>query len=357
MSKRQSDFSGLKNVDDLNSDDLLRLDGYLQSRLPNFEGINSIKQFKGGQSNPTFLIKSVNKNYVLRRKPPGNLLKSAHAVDREYKIIKALKKVNFPVPETHILCTDESVIGTIFYVMEFLQGRIFWDADMPDCTIKERSEIYDDLSKNLAVLHNLDYESLGLSDFGVPGNYFVRQISRWSKQYRYSETKKIKEMDKLIKWLPQNIPDNDESSIVHGDYRLDNVIVHPTEPKIIGILDWELSTIGHPLGDFTYNLLSWQMPDIGIGSGGLFGQNIKELGIPSEEEYIDSYCERRGVSRGLEDREFYSAYNFFRLAAILQGIAGRIRDGTASNAKAKSLIKAIDPLAEIGWDYALKSGR
>ena len=357
MSKRQSDFSGLKNVDDLNSDDLLRLDGYLQSRLPNFVGINSIKQFKGGQSNPTFLIKSVNKNYVLRRKPPGNLLKSAHAVDREYKIIKALKKVNFPVPETHILCTDESVIGTIFYVMEFLQGRIFWDADMPDCTIEERSEIYDDLNKNLAVLHNLDYESLGLSDFGVPGNYFARQISRWSKQYRYSETKKIKEMDKLIEWLPQNIPDNDESSIVHGDYRLDNVIVHPTEPKIIGILDWELSTIGHPLGDFTYNLLSWQMPDIGIGSGGLFGQNIKELGIPSEEEYIDSYCERRGVSRGLEDREFYSAYNFFRLAAILQGIAGRIRDGTASNAKAKSLIKAIEPLAEIGWGYALKSGR
>ena len=357
MSKRQSDFSGLKNVDDLNSDDLLRLDGYLQSRLPNFEGINSIKQFKGGQSNPTFLIKSVNKNYVLRRKPPGNLLKSAHAVDREYKIIKALKKVHFPVPETHILCTDESVIGTIFYVMEFLQGRIFWDADMPDCTIQERSEIYDDLNKNLAVLHNLDYESLGLSDFGVPGNYFARQISRWSKQYRYSETKKIKEMDKLIEWLPQNIPDNDESSIVHGDYRLDNVIVHPTEPKIIGILDWELSTIGHPLGDFTYNLLSWQMPDIGIGSGGLFGQNIKELGIPSEEEYIDSYCERRGVSRGLEDREFYSAYNFFRLAAILQGIAGRIRDGTASNAKAKSLIKAIEPLADIGWGYALKSGR
>ena len=357
MSKRQSDFSGLKNVDDLNSDDLLRLDGYLQSRLPNFEGINSIKQFKGGQSNPTFLIKSVNKNYVLRRKPPGNLLKSAHAVDREYKIIKALKKVHFPVPETHILCTDESVIGTIFYVMEFLQGRIFWDADMPDCTIQERSEIYDDLNKNLAVLHNLDYESLGLSDFGVPGNYFARQISRWSKQYRYSETKKIKEMDKLIEWLSQNIPDNDESSIVHGDYRLDNVIVHPTEPKIIGILDWELSTIGHPLGDFTYNLLSWQMPDIGIGSGGLFGQNIKELGIPSEEEYIDSYCERRGVSRGLEDREFYSAYNFFRLAAILQGIAGRIRDGTASNAKAKSLIKAIEPLADIGWGYALKSGR
>ena len=356
MSKRQSDFSGLKNADDLNSDDLLRLDGYLQSRLPNFEGINSIKQFKGGQSNPTFLIKSVNKNYVLRRKPPGNLLKSAHAVDREYKIIKALKKVNFPVPETHILCTDDSVIGTIFYVMEFLQGRIFWDADMPECTIKERSEIYDDLNKNLAVLHNLDYESLGLCDFGVPGNYFARQISRWSKQYRYSETKKIKEMDKLIEWLPQNIPDNDESSIVHGDYRLDNVIVHPTEPKIIGILDWELSTIGHPLGDFTYNLLSWQMPDIGIGSGGLFGQNIKELGIPSEEEYINSYCERTGLSCGIEDREFYSAYNFFRLAAILQGIAGRVRDGTASNAKAKSLIKAIEPLADIGWSYALKSG-
>ena len=356
MSKKQSDFSGLKNADDLNSDELLRLESYLQSRLPNFEGINSIKQFKGGQSNPTFLIKSADKSYVLRRKPPGNLLKSAHAVDREYKIIKALKKVNFPVPKTYILCEDKSVIGTIFYVMEFLQGRIFWDADMPDCSVKERSEIYDDLNKNMAVLHNLDYENLGLSDFGVSGNYFARQISRWSKQYQYSETKKIKEMDKLIEWLPQNIPENDESTIVHGDYRLDNVIVHPSKPKIIGILDWELSTIGHPLGDFTYNLLSWQMPDIGIGSGGLFGKNIKELGIPSEEEYINRYCERTGISHGLEDREFYSAYNFFRLAAILQGIAGRIRDGTASNVRAKSLIKAIEPLADIGWSYALKSG-
>jgi aminoglycoside phosphotransferase (APT) family kinase protein len=240
--------------------------------------------------------------------------------------------------------------------MEYIEGRIFWDLDIPESNPNERAAIYDDLNKVLAKLHNFDHETLGLSDFGKSGNYFSRQISRWSKQYRASEIKSIPEMDQLIEWLPKNIPNEQSVGIVHGDYRLDNLIIHPTEPKIIGVLDWELSTIGNPLGDFTYNLLAWQMPDIGIGSAGLHGRNLRDLGIPDEEEYINTYCERTGRKNGLSDREFYSAYNFFRIAAILQGIAGRIRDGTAANTEARKLVQAVSPLAKMGWSYAIKSG-
>ena len=351
MTDRQQDFSGLKEVSKSHQFSLNKLDNFLKSELPNFSGIKEIKQFKGGQSNPTYLIKTYKKSFVLRRKPPGDLLKSAHAVDREFEVIKSLKKAGFPVPMPYLLCKDESIIGTIFYIMEFIQGRIFWDPDMPDCSKEERKAIYDDLNKNLAKLHNFNHESIGLTDFGVPGNYFSRQISRWTKQYRLSETKEISAMDNLISWLPKNIPEGDDSSVVHGDYRLDNVIIHPTEPSIIGILDWELSTIGHPLGDFTYHLLTWQLPDVGIGSGGFLGKNLNDLGIPNQEDYIDQYCERTGRVEGIENRGFYFAYNFFRLAAILQGIAGRVRDGTASNKKAKKLIHAIGPLADIGWQH------
>ena len=260
MTDRQQDFSGLKEVSKSHQFSLNKLDNFLKSELPNFSGIKEIKQFKGGQSNPTYLIKTYKKSFVLRRKPPGDLLKSAHAVDREFEVIKSLKKAGFPVPMPYLLCKDESIIGTIFYIMEFIQGRIFWDPDMPDCSKEERKAIYNDLNKNLAKLHDFNHESIGLTDFGVPGNYFSRQISRWTKQYRLSETKEISAMDNLISWLPKNIPEDDDSSVVHGDYRLDNVIIHPTEPRIIGILDWELSTIGHPLGDFTYHLLTWQLP-------------------------------------------------------------------------------------------------
>ena len=351
MTDRQQDFSGLKEVSKSHQFSLNKLDNFLKSELPNFSGIKEIKQFKGGQSNPTYLIKTYTKSLVLRRKPPGDLLKSAHAVDREFEVIKSLKKAGFPVPMPYLLCKDESIIGTIFYIMEFIQGRIFWDPDMPESSKEERKAIYDDLNKNLAKLHNFNHESIGLKDFGVPGNYFSRQISRWTKQYRLSETKEISAMDNLISWLPKNIPEGDDSSIVHGDYRLDNVIIHPTEPRIIGILDWELSTIGHPLGDFTYHLLTWQLPDVGIGSGGFLGKNLNDLGIPNQEDYIDQYCERTGRVKGIENRGFYFAYNFFRLAAILQGIAGRVRDGTASNKKAKKLIHAIEPLADIGWQH------
>lgn len=351
MTDRQQDFSGLKEVIKSHKFSLNKLDNFLKSELPNFSGIKEIRQFKGGQSNPTYLIKTHTKSFVLRRKPPGDLLKSAHAVDREYLVIKSLKKAGFPVPTPYLLCKDESIIGTIFYIMEFIQGRIFWDPDMPDCTKEERKAIYDDLNKNLAKLHDFNHENIGLTDFGVPGNYFSRQISRWTKQYRLSETKEISAMDNLISWLPKNIPEDDDSSVVHGDYRLDNVIIHPSEPRIIGILDWELSTIGHPLGDFTYHLLTWQLPDIGIGSGGFLGKNLNDLGIPNQEDYINQYCERTGRVEGIENRGFYFAYNFFRLAAILQGIAGRVRDGTASNEKAKKLIHAIEPLADIGWQH------
>ena len=351
MTDRQQDFSGLKEVSKSHQFSLNKLDNFLKSELPDFSGIKEIKQFKGGQSNPTYLIKTYTKSFVLRRKPPGDLLKSAHAVDREYEVIKSLKKADFPVPTPYLLCEDESIIGTIFYIMEFIQGRVFWDPDMPDCNKEERKAIYDDLNKNLAKLHGFNHESIGLTDFGVPGNYFSRQISRWTKQYRLSETKEISAMNNLISWLPKNIPEDDDSSIVHGDYRLDNVIIHPTEPRIIGILDWELSTIGHPLGDFTYHLLTWQLPDIGIGSGGFLEKNLNDLGIPNQEDYIDQYCERTGRVAGIENMGFYFAYNFFRLAAILQGIAGRVRDGTASNNKAKKLIHAIEPLASIGWKH------
>lgn len=351
MTDRQQDFSGLKEVIKSHQFSLNKLDNFLKSELPNFSGIKEVRQFKGGQSNPTYLIKTHTKSFVLRRKPPGDLLKSAHAVDREYLVIKSLKKAGFPVPTPYLLCKDESIIGTIFYIMEFIQGRIFWDPDMPDCSKDERKAIYDDLNKNLAKLHDFNHENIGLTDFGVPGNYFSRQISRWTKQYRLSETKEISAMDNLISWLPKNIPEDDDSSVVHGDYRLDNVIIHPSEPRIIGILDWELSTIGHPLGDFTYHLLTWQLPDIGIGSGGFLGKNLNDLGIPNQEDYINQYCERTGRVEGIENRGFYFAYNFFRLAAILQGIAGRVRDGTASNEKAKKLIHAIEPLADIGWQH------
>ena len=354
MSDRQNRFEGTKDVNEAHKLDLDRLNEFLCSYLSDYRGPLVIKQFKGGQSNPTYLLKTPDKKYVLRKKPPGNLLKSAHAVDREYRVITALNQLKFPVPKPYLYCEDDSIIGTVFYVMEFIEGRVFWDLDMPQSSHDERAAIYDDINRVVAKLHNYDYKALGLSDFGRAGNYFSRQVSRWSKQYRASEIQSIPEMDFLISWLPENIPKEESISVVHGDYRLDNLIIHPTEPKIIGVLDWELSTIGNPLGDFTYNLLAWQMPDVGIGSSGLYGRNLRELGIPDEEKYIEKYCERTGRSNGLPDREFYSAYNFFRIAAILQGIAGRVRDGTAASSEATKIVKAVEPLAKIGSSYATK---
>ena len=319
----------------------------MRSHVEGFEGPLDVEQFKGGQSNPTYLLTSANTRYVLRRKPPGKLLKSAHAVDREYRVISALYGNGFPVPRPYMLCDDDAVIGTMFYIMECVEGRIFWELDLPDLDPETRAAIYDSTNETIARLHTVDYESIGLDDYGKPGNYFERQISRWTGQYRASETVPIADMDELIDWLPDNIPDDESASIVHGDFRLDNMIIHPTEPRVVAVLDWELSTIGHPLADFTYHLMSWQMPDIGLGSAGLKGKDLATLGIPGEAQYIEQYCERTG-RRGIPNREFYSAFNFFRLAAIIQGIAGRVRDGTAASAHASQAERAVAPLAALG---------
>ena len=324
----------------------------MASHVESFRGPLDVKQFKGGQSNPTYLLNAESGKYVLRRKPPGKLLKSAHAVDREYRVISALYGADFPVPRPYVLCEDAEIIGTMFYVMEHVDGRIFWDLDLPNANVAGREALYDNVNETIARLHNFDYAALGLDDFGKPGNYFERQVSRWSKQYRASETTQIRSMDALMEWLPGNIPADESASIVHGDFRLDNMVVHATEPRVIAVLDWELSTIGHPLADFTYHLMAWQMPELGIGSTGLLGKDLPELGIPDEEAYAATYCERTGRTNGIENRHFYSAFNFFRLAAILQGVAGRVRDGTAASAHAGEAEKAVAPLADLGWQHA-----
>jgi aminoglycoside phosphotransferase (APT) family kinase protein len=356
MGSRQEENSGTRDVSAEHQIDQGLLEDYLLEHVEGYAGPLTIKQFKGGQSNPTYLLEAASGRYVMRRKPPGKLLKSAHAVDREFRVISALHAAGFPVPRTHVLCEDESVVGTAFFVMDFVEGRIFWELDLPGCDPDERSEIYDNVNQTIADLHNFDHEAIGLADYGKPGNYFSRQISRWSTQYRASEIDPITDMDRLIGWLPQNIPDDESTSIVHGDYRLDNMILHPTEPRVIAVLDWELSTIGHPLADFTYHLMSWQMPEIGIGSAGLLGKDVVALGIPEEQEYVDLYCKRTGRPDGIANRDFYSAFNFFRIAAIVQGIAGRVRDGTASSSHASKSAQIVPVLAELGWMYAKQAG-
>ena len=355
MSSRQEQNTGVREVREAHRFDERRLEAWLASNVDGFSGPLTVSQFKGGQSNPTYRLETGSGSYVLRRKPPGKLLKSAHAVDREFRVINALHRAGFPVPRPYALCEDDAIVGTPFYVMECVDGRIFWELDLPSLEREERAAIYDHVNETLATLHGTDYKAIGLDDYGVPGNYFERQISRWTRQYRASETGKIPSMDQLIDWLPESIPDDASSSIVHGDYRLDNMIIHPTEPRVIAVLDWELSTIGHPLADFTYHLMAWQMPEIGIGSTGLVGKPIAELGIPDEDTYIERYCARTGRD-GISDRNFYSAFNLFRLAAILQGIAGRVRDGTAASKHASQAVKAVQPLADLGWQHAIKHG-
>jgi aminoglycoside phosphotransferase (APT) family kinase protein len=354
MTIRQEQFSGTRDVAEAHRFDPRRLEDYLRAHLPGFAGPLAVRQFKGGQSNPTYLLESPCGKYVMRRKPPGKLLRSAHAVDREYRVISALHRAGFPVPKPYLMCDDEEVVGTAFFVMAYVEGRIFWNLDLPDVTGHERAAIYDQVNKTIADLHNLDWKALGLEDFGRPGNYFSRQIARWSAQYRASETASIGAMDRLMEWLPGNIPADESSALVHGDYRLDNLILHPTEPRVLAVLDWELSTIGHPLGDFTYHLMAWQMSETGVGSAGLKGKDLHLLGIPTEEEYVRAYCERTGRD-GIANRDFYSAYNFFRIAAILQGVAGRVRDGTAASAHAEQAARAVRPLAELGLGCAEKS--
>jgi aminoglycoside phosphotransferase (APT) family kinase protein len=328
------------------------LHDYMRQHVPDFAGELTIEQFKGGQSNPTFKLTTAGKQYVLRTKPglSTELLPSAHAIDREFRVMDALNKYGFPTAKQYALCMDESVIGRAFYIMDFVDGRIFWEQSLPGISPKERGEIYDEMNRVIAQLHTIDYEAIGLGNFGKPGNYFARQIDRWTKQYKNSETEKIEAMDKLIEWLPNNIPPGEDSSIVHGDFRLDNMIFHPTEPRILALLDWELSTIGHPLADFSYHCMSWHIPPGDFrGIGGL---DLKLLGIPDEESYIAKYCERTGRTIRSEDFNFYLAYNMFRMAGILQGIMKRYVDGTAASEEALKNGKAARPMAEMGWRYA-----
>jgi aminoglycoside phosphotransferase (APT) family kinase protein len=354
MSDANADiFSGTKPVDPRYAIDEVALKAWMQDNVEDFAGPMQVRQFKGGQSNPTYQVLTPKQNYVLRRKPPGKLLPSAHAVDREFKVISGLYPTGFPVAKPFGLCMDENIIGTIFYIMDSVDGRILWDGTLPDSSKEQRGAIYKAKIQTLAALHNTDYKAVGLEDFGKAGSYFSRQISRWTKQYQLSETDKIPEMDRLIDWLPTTIPDGETTSIVHGDYRLDNMILHPTDSKVLAVLDWELSTLGDPLGDFTYHLMNWVMP-AGQRSG-LAGLDLAALGIPSQEEYTRLYCEATGRD-GIENIDWYFAYNLFRLAGIIQGIVGRVRDGTAASAHASENVDRVRPLAVAAYGFAQRAG-
>jgi aminoglycoside phosphotransferase (APT) family kinase protein len=349
----QETFSGTKPVDERYRLDEGRLAQWLEANVAGYQGPLEVRQFKGGQSNPTYQLVTPNHNYVLRRKPPGKLLPSAHAVDREFKVISALGTVGFPVARAYALCQDDSVIGSMFYVMDSVEGRILWDISLPDSDPAERRAIYEAKTRTLADLHNVDYAAIGLADYGKPGNYFSRQVDRWSKQYRASETQPIEEMNRLMDYLAASTPADDQTTIVHGDYRLDNMILHPTEPRVIAVLDWELSTLGNPMADFTYFLMQWVLP--ATERTGLLGRDLKALGIPSVEETVALYCSRTGRS-GVPALDWYFAYNLFRLAAICQGIVGRVRDGTAASPQAVAMGERVRPLATAAWSFAQKAG-
>lgn len=323
---------------------------YLEAHVAGFSGLRNIEKFADGQSNPTFKVSASSGEYVLRRQPPGELLKSAHAVDREFRVMRALSGSDVPVAEVFHLCEDRDVIGSMFYVMEFCDGRIFWDSTIPEVSKSDRTAIYFEMNRVLAALHQVNLEETGLSDFGKPGSYFERQYTRWSSQYRASETRPIEAMETLMQWLGENLPEDDgRVSLVHGDYRLDNMIFHPSEPRVIALLDWELSTLGHPFADVGYQCMQLRMPDSKGGISGLRGRNLEELGIPSEEEYVAKYCERTGID-GIDNFGFYVAFSFFRLAAIIQGVAKRALDGNASNKNAAAMGEFVEPMAELALE-------
>ena len=328
--------------------DVAKLGQWLAASVGPLRGPLEVAQFKGGQSNPTYLLTAGDQQFVLRRKPPGKLLPSAHAVDREYRVMKALAGTDVPVARMFALCEDESVIGTMFYVMEYVGGRLLWDPRLPDLAAAERAQLHDEINRVIAALHSVDHEAVGLGDFGKTGDYIARQVARWSKQYQASETEKIEAMDNLIAWLPANIPPGDETRIVHGDYRIDNVIFDPVEPRIRAVIDWELCTLGHPLADFGYHCMVWRIPP-GIFRG-LSGVDLPSLGIPTEREYVATYCRRTGRD-GIAERdwEYYMAYNMFRIAAIVQGVMARALQGNASSAEAMQTGRAARPLAELAW--------
>ena len=356
--RKDDDFTGTRAPSvALNTE---ALSAWMAANVEGFAGPVSIEQFKGGQSNPTYKLITPKAEYVLRSKPGpvAKLLPSAHAIEREFTVMKALAGSAVPVPSMLALCEDEAILGRAFYVMEFMRGRVLWDQTLPGLTPAQRGPIYAELSRVIAALHNVDVGGVGLSDYGKPGNYFERQIGRWSKQYQASITTPIEAMDQLMAWLPAHMPDSaldpSEVAIVHGDFRLDNVVFHPEEPRAIAVLDWELSTLGHPLADFSYHCMSWHIASSGAARG-LAGADLAALGIPSEHEHVRRYCELTGRAKPevvMRDWNFYLAYNLFRIAAILQGIAKRVEAGTASSERAKQTAAAARPMAELGWRFA-----
>ena len=351
--------AGTKPVSDQYAIDAAALQSWLEARLDGFHGPLSIEQFKGGQSNPTYKLITPTRAYVMRSKPgpAAKLLASAHAIEREFKVMTALHGSDVPVPTMHLLCEDESVIGRAFYVMEFIEGRVLWDQALPSIETAQRAAYYDEMNRVIAALHKVDVNAAGLSDYGKPGNYFDRQIGRWTKQYRASITEPIDAMDRLAEWLPTHMPpsarDAAQVTVVHGDFRLDNLVFHPTEPRVIAVLDWELSTLGHPLADFSYHCMAWHIPH--AQSRGVGGLDLAALGIPDEPAYVRRYCERTGradPAAVMADWNFYMAYNLFRMAGILQGIAKRAEMGTAASAQARQAGAGARPLAELGWAIA-----
>lgn len=349
-----NDSTGTRPVAENQKFDVMALEAWLAANVTGFNGPLHIEQFKGGQSNPTFKLITPERTYVMRAKPgpASKLLPSAHAIEREFAVMKALAGTEVPVAKMYALCADENVIGRAFFIMEFVEGRVLWDPSLPEFDSDSRKKIYAEMNRVIAALHSVDYAAIGLADYGKPGNFFERQIGRWTKQYRASETEKVAAMDNLIEWLPAHIPAGDESSIVHGDYRMDNLMFHPTEPRVLAVLDWELSTLGHPLADFAYHCMAWVMPP--GPSRGLAGVDIAALGIPGMREYVAMYCERTGRA-GIEHMDFYIAYNLFRMAGILQGIMKRVVDGTASSAQAVQMGKAAPMVAALGWQFAQKT--
>ncbi|HEX5129177.1 MAG TPA: phosphotransferase [Usitatibacter sp.] len=348
----QPDYSGTMPVVERQRFDVAALEAWMGANVAGFEGPVTVEQFRGGQSNPTFRLTTPGRRYVMRRKPAGKLLPSAHAVDREHRVMTALAATGVPVPRTFGLCTDDAVIGSAFFIMDCVEGRVFWDGTLPGMEPVQRRAIYEEMNRVIVALHQADYAAVGLADYGKPGNYFERQVARWTRQYQASETETIEAMNRLIEWLPRNIPPGDETTIVHGDYRLDNTIFHPTEPRILAVLDWELSTLGHPLADFSYHCMSWHIEQGGPFRG-LGSIAHAALGIPSEREYIDLYCRRMG--RGPIDPRhwnFYLAYNLFRAAGITQGIMKRVQEGTAASLYAVEAGKKARPMAELGWTFA-----
>lgn len=362
MTQDFDNFVGTRAVSQQHQVDIGALTAWLEKNLDGFKGPLTVEMFKGGQSNPTYKLVTPAQSYVMRAKPGpvAKLLPSAHAVEREFKVMSGLAGTDVPVPRMYCLCEDESIIGRAFYVMEFMAGRVLWDQSLPGMDNATRSAIYDEMNRVIAALHTVRFADRGLADYGKPGNYFERQIGRWSKQYVASVTQPIPEMDRLMEWLPAHIPasarDESMTSIVHGDFRLDNLMFHATEPRAIAVLDWELSTLGHPLADFSYHCMAWHIPH--AMSRGVGGLDLQSLGIPTESEYIRRYCDRTGVTTPealAPDWNFYLAYNMFRIAAILQGIAKRVEAGTASSEQAVASGRGARPMAEMAWQFAKKA--